>query len=109
MKNKKTAQLNKAYSKRFKIINENFFTNKETGLVLFVEYLKCLRDTIILETSMDLNKTESTKIATIVTAIAEFDAYKISQDENKKAFHWNNFCELIKLNMEEWLNLNDSV
>jgi hypothetical protein len=28
---------------------------------------------------------------------------------NKKAFHWKGFCELIKLNMEEWLETNDSI
>jgi hypothetical protein len=111
MKNGKTAQLNSAYSKRFKAINESFFINKDTGLVLFVEHLKYLRDRLILETPVDLNKHKptKTKIATLVTTIAEFDAYRSSQDSDKKAFHWNNFCELIKLNMEEWLEPNDSV
>ena len=50
-----------------------------------------------------------TKITTLTTAIAEFDAYKASQNSAKKVFHWNNFCELIKLNMEEWLKVNDSI
>lgn len=111
MKNDKTAQLKNAYSKRFKAINESFFINKGTGLVLFIEYLRYLRDCLILETHVDLNKHENTKtkIATLVTTIAEFDAYKNSLDNDKKVFHWNNFCELVKLNMEEWLEPNDSV
>jgi hypothetical protein len=111
MKNNKTAQLNSAYSKRCKVINKDFFINKNTGLVLFVEYLKYLRDSLILETPVDLNRQEltKTKIATLVTTIAEFETYKINQDKDKKTFHWNNFCELVKLNMEEWLEPNDSV
>lgn len=111
MKNSKIAQLNSAYSKRCKVINKDFFISKDTGLVLFVEYLKYLRDSLILETPVDLNKHEltKTKIATLVTTVAEFETYRTSLDSDKKTFHWNNFCELIKLNMEEWLEPDDSV
>lgn len=111
MKNSKTAQLSKAYSKKFKVINKDFFTGKDTGLILFVEYLKYLRDCLIIEMPVDSDKNEltKTKIATIIATIAEFEGYKISKDNNKKSFHWNNFCELLKLNMEDWLEPNDSV
>lgn len=111
MKNSKSAQLNRAYSKKIKEIHEDFFVKKETGLALFVEYLRYLRDTFIIETPVAMidDAFTKTKIATLVTAIAEFDMYKACQEENKKVFHWNNFCELIKLNMEEWLKTNDSI
>jgi hypothetical protein len=111
MKKNKTTQLNKAYSKNFKLIEKDFFTKKDTGLFLFIEYLKYLRDRLAIEISADPNKQEfiKIKIATLVAAIAEFEAYRTSQDSNKKAFHWKGFCELIKLNMEEWLETNDSI
>jgi hypothetical protein len=105
MKNSNIAQLNKAYSKRFKAINKNFFVNKDTGLILFIEYLKYLRDVFIIKTANNLDNYEymKTKIATLTTTIAEFETYTNNHDKNKKNFHWNNFCEFIKLNMEDWL------
>jgi hypothetical protein len=111
MKNSKSARLNRAYSKKIKIASKDFFTKKDVGLVLFVEYLRYLRDTLIIKvpTALTNESAHKTKIATLATAIAEFDTYRISQEESKKTFHWNNFCELIKLNMEEWLEPNDSV
>ena len=58
-----------------------------------------MRDTyIITQKSID-------SIISINTAIEEFEAYKKTQ----KDFHWKNFCELVKLNMKEWLEANDSV
>ena len=70
-----------------------------SGLLLFVEHLKYLRDIyIITQQPVDL-------IATLNAAIDEFDAYQKTQKE----FHWNNFCEFVKSNMKEWLITNDSV
>ena len=92
-------QLNKAYSKRFKQLNKNLLTVNSTGLAIFVEHLKYLRDTYILTQK----PAEST--ATLVAAIEEFETYEKSQKE----FHWNNFCEFVKQNMEEWLTANDSI
>lgn len=104
-------RLNSAYSKSFKKLNKNFFQNSETGLILFVEYLTYLRDCLVINTVEDLNEQVpcKIKIATIAAALAEFEAYRTSQEYTKKVFHWNNFWELVKLNMEEWLILNDSV
>ena len=34
---------------------------------------------------------------------------KFLPEKEQKEFHWNNFCEFIKLNLEEWLVLNDTV
>lgn len=97
-------QLNKAYKKNFAALNKAFFQSKKTGLKMFVEYLRYLRDLMILSTeSLDKANTE---FATITTAIAEYEA---SLNTEQKTFHWNNFCELVKQNMEDWLELNDSI
>lgn len=111
MENKKQLnQLNCAYTKKFKALSRQFFDNKESGLIFFIEYLRYLRDSLVLEfggsDGEDLTKT---KLATLVTAIAEVDAYFVAPNLAKKTFHWNNFCELLKLSMEDWLDINDSV
>lgn len=95
----KINQLNKAYLNRFKQLNKNILNEKDSGLIIFVEYLKYLRD-------INIVKQKSTNaIATLNAAIEEFEAFR----KNKKDFHWNNFCEFVKLNMKEWLVLNDSI
>jgi hypothetical protein len=100
-------QLNKAYEKRLKTLNKNFFKDSKIGLLLYVEYLKYLRDSCILDYYKDGQC--QLKIATLTAAIAEFYAYSENESEGIKSFHWNNFCELMKLNMEEWLALDDSI
>jgi hypothetical protein len=97
-------QLNKAYAKRFEILNKDFFTDTKTGLVLFVEYLKYLRDVAIISIADDKNN-----IALLNATVAEFYALAASSEEASKDFHWNNFWELIRLYMKEWLELNDSI
>lgn len=97
--NRQVKQLRKAYTKRFKQINKNLITVNTSGLLLFLEHLKYLRDTyIITQQSADT-------VASLTAAIEEFEAYRKTQ----KDFHWNNFCEFMKLNMREWLTINDSV
>jgi hypothetical protein len=96
-------QLNKAYEKRLETLNKEFFKDNKTGLFLYAEYLKYLRDTFII------NDADKLKIATLNAAVAEFYAYNNSEVEDVKHFHWNNFCELMRLNMEEWLASNDSI
>lgn len=91
-------QLDKAYTKRFKLLNKNILESEDSGLLLFVEHLKYLRDIYILRQPTDV-------IVTLNAAIEEFEAYK----NTKKDFHWNNFCEFLKQNMKEWLAINDSV
>ena len=104
-------QLERAYSKRFKVLSKDFFNNKETGLIFFTEYLRYFRDFLVISPTGNLSKQEALKfkITTITTALAEYDEYVACQDEAKKVFHWNNFCELVKLNMEGWLELLDTV
>ena len=91
-------QLDRAYTKRFKQLNKNILDSEDSGLLLFVEHLKYLRDIYIL-----LQPTDA--IVTLNAAIEEFEAYR----DTKKDFHWNNFCEFLKQNMKEWLAVNDSV
>lgn len=107
MKSNKILQLERAYNKRFKNINKSLLIDKDAGLLLFVEHLKYLRDCLIISTTED--DTKDNKIAAIVTAIAEFETYGSDEEDTKKAFHWNNFCEFVRLNMEEWLELDDSI
>lgn len=106
--NKNIKQLNKAYDKRFKQLNKNMLITEnsglmtlvgDAGLIVFVEHLRYLRDIyIIMQQSVD-------SVATLNAALEEFEAYA----ESKKEFHWNNFCEFVRLNMREWLATNDSV
>ena len=101
-------QLNKAYSKRFKQINKHLLAKRESNMIvlasdsslmLLVEHLKYLRDIyLITQESTDT-------VTTLNAAIEEFEAYIKTQ----KDFHWNNFCEFLKLNMKEWLVANDSI
>jgi hypothetical protein len=91
--------LNKAYTKRFEQLNKNILCAEDSGLIVFVEHLKYLRDAYILtQKSIDT-------VVTLNAAIEEFEAYR----KTKKDFHWNNFCEFLKQNMKEWLAVNDSI
>ena len=112
MKEKLLKQLTSAYTKRVKQLNKNFTKTADTGLLIFVEQLRYLRDTIIIRCSGEQDELEndsSDAATSLVVAIAEFDAYQSSTEKEQKEFHWNNFCEFVKLNMEEWLVLNDTV
>ncbi len=97
------AQLRKAYRKRLNSLNKKFFKDPNSGLNIFVEYLKFKRDSLILQSK------EDTCLASLITAIAEFEAYKTSEENTQKEFHWSNFCNFVKLNMEEWRIQNDTV
>ena len=99
-------QLTKAYKKRVKDLNKNFFTDKDIGLKLFVEQLKYQRDCILLQNSLEEMPADLT---ILITAIEEFEEYLLSIDTKQKDFHWKNFCEFIKLNREEWLASDDPV
>ena len=109
MQAKEIKQLNRAYKNRFDYLQSSTFVDKEAGLLLFVEYLKYLRDLIVLGEYNKKTEDSKVKTASIITAIAEFDAYKQAQESQQKTFHWNNFCELFKQNMEDWLKIDDSV
>ena len=109
MKNKLLDKIDKAYGKRAKQLNKNFLQDNKTGLFIFVEQLKYLRDTLVIK-AYETDSEELSNIASaILIAIAEFEAYTNSTDKEQREFHWNNFWEFIKLNLEEWLVLNDTV
>ena len=106
--NSKIKQLNKAYAKRFKQLNKNMLATSNSGLMVllgdaglvnFIENLRYLRDIYVL------TQQPTNNVATLHAAIEEFEAYA----ESKKEFHWNNFCEFVRLNMREWLATNDSI
>ena len=103
MKNKTIKLLKIAYDKRLKAIS-NQINNRDLGLLYFTEHLKFLRDRLVIE-----YPERDFAIASITTALAEFEAYQNTQDFEQKAFHWNNFCDFLKLNTEAWLALNDSI
>ncbi len=114
MSNKLLTKLDKAYSKRVKQLNKNFTKDPSVGLQIFVEQLRYLRDTLIVKASVAESGTEfeeelSNKASALIIATSEFEAYKNSKEKEQKEFHWNNFCEFVKLNMEEWLVINDTI
>ena len=100
-------KLRGAYNKRLTKINKTAIKDSKAGLIFFIEHLKYLRDTAIVKTvpGEDLKGA----VNTIAVAIDEFEAYQNSSDPKQKDFHWKNFCEFTKLNMEEWLVLNDPI
>lgn len=96
-------QLRKAYTKRLNSLNKNFFKDPNSGLNIFVEHLKFKRDNLILQSNNDA------ALASLITAVAEFEAYMVSNESKQKDFHWNNFWDFVKLNREEWQVLDDTV
>lgn len=120
MKNKLVAQIDKAYTKRTKDLNKNFTTDSTTGLAIFIEQLKYIRDILILH--HNTNRLESpfegidpvespfdAKLTSLIIAISEFEASQQAEDADKKIFHWNNFWEFVKLNAGEWLMSDDTI
>jgi hypothetical protein len=96
-------QLKKAYTKRLDYLNKHFFECSNSGLNIFIEHLKYKRDNLVLSNSNEAS------LASLASAIAEFEAYQTSEENKQKEFHWTNFCGFLKLYMEEWQTLNDSV
>lgn len=112
MKNKALDKITRAYEKRLKKITKNFYNDNYTGLFLFVEHIKYIRDYLIIKQTIEKiepSDNTSNRIASLVMAAAEFDAYIGTAEQDKKEFHWNNFCELVRLNVGEWLNPNDTI
>ena len=114
MNNKLLTKLDKAYNKRIKKLSKSFTKTPSTGIQIFVEQLRYLRDTFIVKASMMESGTEleeelSNKASALIIAISEFEVAMNSKEKEQKEFHWNNFCEFVKLNMEEWLVINDTI
>lgn len=108
MKKSAAAQLEAAYKKKTKILSSEL--NKDTGISLFINHLKYIRDSVVIKQHVDLEQEPvKTTLATLMAAIAEFEASKRAVDAQQKNFHWNTFCDFVKFNMEEWLILYDSI
>ena len=133
MEKRALRQLKKAYNTRLKILNnKKFLGDIGNSILILVEQLKYLRDTLIIESTPTektsdkiiepfselavqtesieetTDKTEDI-LTTLIVAIAEFEAYQDSVDAAQRTFHFNSFWELIKINIEEWLALNDTI
>lgn len=122
-------QLYKTYDKRLKKDHAESFKNLTNSMNYFVTYLKFMRDYYILTEPLVLDSgEENLKIASLATAVSEYEKYQncehnyysfdgvkmiykiegtkeeVQQKYNlEKSFHWNNFWNLVKLNMEDWL------
>lgn len=106
MRNYQVHKLEKAYKHRINKLYKNIFQQKEVGFNLFVEQLKYIRDRLLIE-SIDSSDLTTQSFSTLITALAEYEAYitsKKASDTETQQFHWNNFCEFFKQNGEEWLS-----
>lgn len=111
---KQIKQIKKTYDSTMKILQKDFFIDNRSGLNLFVEYLRALRDQILIKTgNTEPESLESFYALSITTAVAEYESYEnylISNgSEQLKSFHWNNFWELVKQHLEGWISFNDSI
>lgn len=97
----KKTQLQKAYSKQLKSLSKDFFENPAASSKIFILYLKYLRDSKTIQIA-NINQDEN--ILILNAAIAEFDAFVKYPDSEQADFHLQNFCELLKSNLKEWLN-----
>ena len=114
-------KLRRAYRSAFKKTVPAFF-DKNGGIEYFVTYLSFLRDSIIVSRGTPVKEATSADLAVIslVTAIAEYHAYKRSVEKLKqtpdsmadlgeKQLHWSSFWFLVSKNIERWLELYDTV
>ena len=126
---KEFKQLYRAYDKVLKNDHTTDFKNLTNPMNYLVSYLKFMRDYYILTEPLVLDSgEENLKIAALATAVSEYEQYQncihkyygfngtqviyktgctseeVQQQYNKeRAFHWNNFWNLIRLNMEDWM------
>lgn len=126
---KEFKQLCQTYDKVLKNDHSTNFKSLTNPMSYFVDYLKFMRDYYILtEPLVQDSGEENLKIATIATAVSEYEQYQncehkyygvdgakviykipgtqeeVQQQYNKeKIFHWNNFWNLVRLNMEDWM------
>lgn len=126
---KEFKQLCRAYDKVLKDDHAADFKNLTNPMGYFVNYLKFMRDYYILTEPLILETgEENLKIAALATAVSEYEQYQtcihkyygfngtqviyktsdngeeVQQQYNKeRTFHWNNFWNLVRLNMEDWM------
>lgn len=100
--------LQKAYKKKNKVLQQDLFKQPSTGIKLLVESLRYKRDLIILTEDYENDLELRAKLATIIAAIKEFDAYEksvASKDTIASTFHWDSFCEFTRQNFLEWYTI----
>ena len=126
---KEFKNLYKTYDKRLKKDHKTNFKNLTNSMSYFVNYLRFMRDYYILMEPVILeNGEENLKIASLATAVSEYEQYQTCEQKYygfdgtkvvykvdgtqeevqrlynaEKAFHWANFWNLVKLNMEDWM------
>lgn len=126
---KEFKQLCQTYDKVLKNDHATNFKSLTNPMSYFVDYLKFMRDYYILTEPLVLESgEENLKIAAIATAVSEYEQYQncihkyygfdgaqviyktaasseeVQKQYNKeKMFHWNNFWNLVRLNMEDWM------
>jgi len=97
--------LQKAYKNRNKALQQDLFKQPGAGIKLLVESLRYKRDLIVLTEDYENDLELRAKLATIIAAIKEFDAYEksvASKDTTASIFHWDSFCEFTRQNFLEW-------
>ena len=99
-------KLQKTYLKRFKRLIKSIPKTRNSGFILFNEYLKYLLDTLIIEPTVD---PADIRIVTLTTAIAELEAYSMESAAKQKQLHWKAFWDIVKQNMEDWIAIHDSI
>lgn len=127
---------NKLYKNYNKILLEDHKANVkafDNCLTYFIDYLKFLRDHLVIESDPIPSEPVDIRILSITAAIDEYDEYlncaakyftvkggqikklidgtdeEVSEKfMTEKLFHWNNFWDLVKLNIESWGNLDAS-
>ncbi len=126
---KEFKHLCQTYDKVLKDTHATNFKGLTNCMDYMVTYLKFMRDYYILTEPLILESgEENLKIASLATAVSEYEQYQlcehkyygfdgtkvvykvegtseeVQQQYNKeKTFHWNNFWNLIRLNMEDWM------
>ena len=126
---KEFKQLCQTYDKVLKDSHTTNFKALNNCMNYFVTYLKFMRDYYVLtEPLVTESGEENMKIAAIATAVSEYEQYQNCEHKyygfdgtkvvykvdgtseevqqlynTEKAFHWNSFWNLIRLNMEDWM------
>lgn len=96
MNNKIQTELHKAYKKQLKTLS---MENQNDRVQILITYLKYLRDVELF----NFDKEAFENIPLLNSTIAELEAAVRQSKSEYVDFHIQNFCELLKINLKEWL------
>lgn len=96
MNNKIQTELLKAYKKQLKTLS---MENQNDRVQILITYLKYLRDVELF----NFDKEAFENIPLLNSTIAELEAAVRQSKSEYVDFHIQNFCELLKINLKEWL------